>query len=370
MRYSYYEQSSHGMMKMRSELQAGMPALPGYFRSRLLLLSVLLLLVVCAPRATSGLQETDTGEKISIVMVERALVTGREIHLGDIASIKSASGSLLEEARNAQICRASEPGFSKTLHVGYIKSRLRQQGIPDEYISWSGAQQVIVETKATRLTPQKILSHAEVSLKFWINTRCSIPGVSVHIQPVNEIRSVTLPYGEVTVEVQPVSPNSIGGIVPLSFAISVDDRECEKRVILFKVEILKEVVIAVRNLDKNKAIESEDLRIALRNIGEHLDVFFQKDELIGKRSRRPIPEGTVITGNMIEALPVVFQGDLVTIVIESPAFRITAQGKAKEDGAPGQIIRVANISSMKEIPAQVVGEKLVKVAFLSGSMGL
>ena len=72
---------------------------------------------------------------------------------------------------------------------------------------------------------------------------------------------------------------------------------------------------------------------------------------------------------MIEALPVVFQGDLITIVIESPAFRITAQGKAKEDGAPGQIIRVANTSSMKEIPAQVVGEKLVKVAFLSGSIG-
>jgi flagella basal body P-ring formation protein FlgA len=207
------------------------------------------------------------------------------------------------------------------------------------------------------------MSHAEAFLTSWINARCSISGASVHIRPVNEIRPVTLPYGEVTVEVQPVSPNSIGGIVPLSFAISVDRRECEKRVILFKAEILKEVVIAARDLDKNKAIESEDLSIALRDIGMHLDVFFQKDELTGKRCRRPIPEGTVIAGSMIEALPVVFQGDLVTIVIESHAFRITAQGKAKEDGATGQIIRVANTSSMKEIPAQVVGEKLVKVAF-------
>ncbi len=341
-----------------------------YSKSRLLLLGVFLPLMVCAPLATPDMQETDTGGKISIVMVERATVTGREIYLGDIASIESASEALREEARKAQICRASEPGFSRTLHVGYIKSRLRQQGIPAEYISWGGAQQVIVETKAARLTPQKIMSHAEAFLASWINARCSISGASVHIQPVNEIRPVTLPYGEVTVEVQPVSPNSIGGIVPLSFAISVDGRECEKRVILFKVEILKEVVIAARDLDRNKAIESEDLRIALRDIGEHLDVFFQKDELTGKRSRRPIPEGTFITGSMIEALPVVFQGDLVTIVIESPAFRITAQGKAKEDGAPGQIIRVANTSSMKEIPAQVVGEKLVKVAFLSGSMGL
>jgi flagella basal body P-ring formation protein FlgA len=341
-----------------------------YSKSRLLLLSIFLLLVVYAPRAIPDSQDADTGGKISIVMIERALVTGREIHLGDIAFIKSASEALREEARKAQICRASEPGFSKTLHVGYIKSRLRQQGIPAEYISWGGAQQVIVETKATRLTPQKIMSHAEAFLTSWINTRCSISEASIHIQPVNEIRPVTLPYGEVAVEVQPVSPNSIGGIVPLSFAISVDGRECEKRVILFKVEILKEVVIAVRNLGKNKAIKSEDLRIALRDIGEHLDVFFQKNGLTGKRSRKPIPEGTIITGNMVEALPIVFQGDLVTIVIESPAFRITAQGKAKEDGAPGQIIRVANTSSMKEIPAQVVGEKLVKVAFLNGSIGL
>lgn len=371
MRYSYYERSSHGM-KMRSDMQARIPALPGYFRSstsRLLLLGVFLLLVVCASRATPGLQETDAGEKISIVMVERALVTGREVHLEDIASINSASEALQEEARKVQICRASEPGFSKTLHLGYIKSRLRQQGIPDEHVSWSGAQQVIVETKATRLTPQKIRSHAEAFLTSWINTRCSISGASVHIQPVNEIRPVTLPYGEVAVEVQPVSPNSIGGTVPLNFAVSVDGRECEKRVILFKIEIFKEVVIAAHNLDKNKAIESEDLRIAVRDIGEHLDVFFQKDELTGKRSRMPIPEGAVITGKMVEALPVVFQGDLVTIIIESSAFRITAQGKAKEDGAPGQIIQVVNTSSLKEIPAQVIGEKLVKVAFLSGSIG-
>lgn len=341
-----------------------------YSKSRLLLLGVFLLLVVCAPLATPDRQETtNTGGKISIVMVERALVTGREIHLGDIASIESASEALREEARKAQICRASEPGFSKTLHVGYIKSRLRQQGIPDEHISWSGAQQVIVETKATHLTPQKMMSYAEAFLKSWISSRYSISGASVHIQPVNEIRPVALPYGEVAVEVQPVSPNSIGGIVPLSFVISVDGRECEKRVTLFKVEILKEVVIAAHTLGKHKAIKAEDIRIALKDIGGNLDVFFQKDELTGKRATRPIPEGTVITGSMIEALPVVFQGDLVTIVIESPTFRITAQGKAREDGAPGHIIRVTNTSSMKEIPAKVVGEKLVKVAFLSGSIG-
>jgi len=31
---SYHERSSHTMMKMRSGLQAWMPALPGHFRSR------------------------------------------------------------------------------------------------------------------------------------------------------------------------------------------------------------------------------------------------------------------------------------------------------------------------------------------------
>jgi len=341
-----------------------------YSKSRLLLLSIVLLLVVYAPRSIPGLQDADTSGEISIVMVERALVTEREIHLDDIASIKSPNETLQEEAGKVQICRAAEPGFSKTLHVGYIKSRVRQQGIPIEYINWSGAQQVVVETKATLLTTQKTLSHAEAFLTSWINARCSISGASVHIRPVNEIRPVTLPYGQVAVEVDSVSANSLGGIVPLSFAISVDGRECEKRVILFKVEILKEVVIAAHTLDKHKAIEAEDLRIALQDISGDLDVFFQKDKLTGKRSRRPIPEGTIITGNMVEAMPIVFQGAMVTIVIESPAFRITTQGKAKEDGAHGQIIRVMNTSSMKEIPAQVVGEKLVKVGFLSGSIGL
>ena len=107
----------------------------------------------------------------------------------------------------------------------------------------------------------------------------------------------------------------------------------------------------------------DDLHLVLKNIGASFDVFSQKDDIIGKRAKRMIPSGTIIAGNMIEDPPIIDKGDLVTIIIESEAFRITAQGKAQESGARSQIIRVVNTSSMKEISAQVVNEKIVRVIF-------
>ena len=134
----------------------------------------------------------------------------------------------------------------------------------------------------------------------------------------------------------------------------------------FKVMVLKEVLVAAHVLDRHEVIAEDDLRLALRDVGgslAHASILSRKTELIGKRAKRMIREGTVIAADMVEDTPIVNRGELVTIIIESPAFRITTQGKAREAGARHQIIRVMNISSMKEITAEVIDDKLVRVEF-------
>lgn len=314
--------------------------------------------------------EADAAAKASVLMVEKAFVTGSEIYVDDIASIESADEALVSILKKIHICPAPEPGFSQTLHVGYIKSRVRQQGIVPEFISWGGSQRTIVETKVLRLSPQELLSHAEKFITHHASRVTRNGFSSIQIRPVTEIRPAVLPYGEVHVNVESVLGSRsdtafrvFNGIVPLRFTISVDGRDREKRVIFFKVEVFKEVLVAARAIDRHKTIEASDLHTALRDISGFADVFFQKDDLIGNRSKRAFPKGTIMVRDMVEAPPIIDRGDLVTIVIESPVFRITAQGRAREDGARGQIIRVVNTSSMKEITAQVVDEDLVRVAF-------
>ena len=86
-----------------------------------------------------------------------------------------------------------------------------------------------------------------------------------------------------------------------------------------------------------------------------------EDELIGKTARRVITPGEAITENEIEPPQVVKRGEFVTMVFENGPLSLTAKGKALQNGAEGDMIRVVNDSSNRTLEARVTGFKEVSV---------
>lgn len=310
----------------------------------------------------------------SVVVNKESLISDSEVLLKDIASIASSDEALADKLRNIQICSAAEPGLSKALHIGYVKSRVRQQGILPESIQWGGSEQITVKTKSQILSPQEILSYAEQFIIKQVNPHKKeenggkpiFQASRIEILPISDIQPAILPYGEVAVKVEPMPGAPGNGNIPLRLIISVDGRVHEKRIIFFKVTVLKDVLVAAQTLNRHKVIAADDLVLALRNVGGSLarsSFSSQKAELVGMRAKRMIRAGTAVTGDMVEGTPIINRGDIVTIIIESRSFTITTQGKARQAGARHEMIRVTNISSMKEITAEVIDEKLVRVAF-------
>jgi flagellar basal body P-ring formation protein FlgA len=85
-------------------------------------------------------------------------------------------------------------------------------------------------------------------------------------------------------------------------------------------------------------------------------------ELVGKTPRRLLRAHEPLRSFDVETPVVVHKGDLVTILLETATMRLTAQGKALEDGSLGAGIRIANTKSSRVIDAVVVAPNLVKVA--------
>lgn len=341
-------------------------------------ISFSLILLIMIGAGSEAAESKATPLSISIMINEQATIASSMILLGDVAVIESSGKASADKLRKIHICSAAGPDLSRTLHIGYVKSRVRQQGILPESINWSGAERVVVKTKAQYLSPEEILSHAEKYLreqrakseKRGLNggkqeaKTSAFQNDGMQFRPLSKIRQAVLPCGEVVVNVESMSSASRSGTIPLKFTILVDGREYEKRLISFKMAILREILVTTHALVRHKVIEEDDLCLALRDIGGHLagaSVLSKKEELIGKRTRRTIRQGAIIVGDMVEDTPIVNPGDLVTIIIESPAFKITAQGRAREAGVRGRIIRVMNTSSMKEVTAEVINEKLVRV---------
>ena len=90
-------------------------------------------------------------------------------------------------------------------------------------------------------------------------------------------------------------------------------------------------------------------------------VVAEPTDLVGKTPRRAVRPGQPVRVGDVQLPVVIHKGELVTVVVETKSMRLTTQGRANEDGAKGQAIRIANTRSGRIIDATVAGPGTVKI---------
>ncbi len=101
-------------------------------------------------------------------------------------------------------------------------------------------------------------------------------------------------------------------------------------------------------------------RIPLNDVKR--DTALNTQDLIGMTPRRVIFPGKPISISDLEAPQIIARGDMVTMIFEDNGIRLTAKGKALENGAKGDFVRVANLATSRTVEAQVNAEREVIVS--------
>ncbi|MBA2849788.1 flagellar basal body P-ring formation protein FlgA [Thermosulfuriphilus ammonigenes] len=177
-------------------------------------------------------------------------------------------------------------------------------------------------------------------------------------------KEVSLPEGQFTVQVSQMGAIVRPGLVTMLVDITSRGRLVRRVRLLGRLEIYQKVPVLKRDLPRGSEITSRDLslvRFPLSRLPQ--DLITDPEELKGKILKRSLRAGLPLRSSFLRARPLVHRGEMVTIVAESGSLRVTALGEAREDGAKGEIIRVRNLASRKEIMARVAGPNLVKVRF-------
>lgn len=124
-----------------------------------------------------------------------------------------------------------------------------------------------------------------------------------------------------------------------------------------------EVPVLNRSVKAGEVIGEADLAwVELRLARTNDDVLRDAHGLVGMSPRRTLPPNAPIRARDLREPSLVNRGSLVTIRLESRTMVLTAQGRALEDGAEGQAVRVVNTMSNRTIEATVAGPGLVTVA--------
>jgi len=126
---------------------------------------------------------------------------------------------------------------------------------------------------------------------------------------------------------------------------------------------MTQVVVAKSSLSRGAIIGESDIGLEQRDISRlHRGYLEEKKVVLGKKLRQRMRQHQVITPSQLDTPHAVKRNNRVTIVASSKSLKIRVAGKALQNGSVGELIRVRNVSSKKELDARVIAPGIVEVA--------
>ena len=284
----------------------------------------------------------------SVSLKYNSVIEGDVITLGDLFSG-------LDKKADRVLGPAPRPGKDMTLNARTLMRVAIAMDLP--WRPASSAEFVTLSRAATVVTPNIIedalkeeLGHQGVNGKFGLNILSGLHDIILPQSAAKsvEITSLTFNGSQNRFQATLVAPSSNNPIVRENITGTIER--------LISVPVLKNTI---KNGD---VITSSDLsNIDLRSSAVHSGMILNVDDLVGLTPRRILHAGKPIKDSMVEYPQIVQRGELVTMVFNNGLLSLTAQGKALENGAKGDVIRVVNANSSKTLEARITGQKEVAV---------
>lgn len=197
-----------------------------------------------------------------------------------------------------------------------------------------------------------------------IRERTPWKGCDMRFDYPGEIRKVVLPGDRFSCRVTSMpSQPYIGSSI---FFIRFYEKEVlvEERRVRLTIEVLVDVVVSSRNLERDREIREEDVAIVKKWFRKPpRNLLSRTADVVGKKLTAAVGPSREIRGNMLRESYAVKRGAPVRILVDEGPIHLSTTGICQENGSEGSIVRVQNASSRKVIYALVIGDSLVKVDY-------
>jgi len=191
----------------------------------------------------------------------------------------------------------------------------------------------------------------------------SEPDARVFVPPLDGLVPEPTPE-DLVFELSTADSTRFEGMVPVTVVMRDAGLPFSRAVVTVRVEAFSQTVVAKRPLRTGEVIREADLVVEPR-LRDRLPTNWTQDQgdVLGRRVSRPVRAGAPVQTSAVEEPPVVRRGQRVTVRLHSGSLRIDLVGRAREDGRPGDVIRVQNPSSRRDVLGRVDPGGVVLVQF-------
>lgn len=274
-------------------------------------------------------------------------ITGDVVRLGDL--FENAG-----EAADIAVFRAPAPGGHGTIRAQRLQEAAEKHGLawqPEGYVD-----PVRVMRKSREITPEEIARAIEkqlIAANGGQGYAVSLNGLKevLHIEADAEgpirVESLMQMYGgRFRAELRVDGSRILDGSHPVE-GVAYE---------------LINVVAARRGIARGDIISRKDVEIVpVRKDRAGLTPALRLDEVVGMAARSTIAAGRPLSLSDLEAPTLVERGKAVLLVFERPGLSLSLRGKAMQDGAEGELIKVMNTQSNRILEGIVAADGRVLV---------
>lgn len=256
---------------------------------------------------------------------------------GVLVHIDDVRGALAEADANLATTRIFGSARCK---VTRPRPRPRPQTVPRKARTRTPPEPVTAEKPASGGTGPKARTLESV-LREYISARLPGPDTKLEVRfsPASE-RALRLDARDHRFKIRPANDRRLGFI---SFEVEVtsDGGEPRTEAVVAEVEVVKDVVIARRPINRGRTIEGRDLKLEARRFTDLESVGITTlAAAIGQQSEHFVHAGEMLVPGQLKAKPLVHRGERVIIWVQHGGVRINTSGRAQQPGALGEIIEV------------------------------
>lgn len=352
------------------------------------------LLVAClAPAA--GLALTAAVRAGEIRIWPTAVVTDDVVTLADVADLRGFDFPIRHKLGALVVHSAPRPGGEVVVGISDVRGALAESQANLASINMLGSARCKVSRprmprvprvarakhkpppkRRTRTDPtERVRSKPSVpaaetlasALHRYISARVAEPSAKLEVRfgSTGE-QALALKAEDHDFGIRPADDRQLG---LLSFEVDItprDGRPPYTEPIVAEVQLVKEVVVARRTINRGRIIEGRDLKLEARRFMEAESVgITDLAAAVGRQCAQFVSSGQALHAEMLRSRPLVRRGERVTVWVRHGGVEINTSGTAQQPGALGELIEVQRDGAKRKqdlIEAIVTGPGTVTVS--------
>jgi flagella basal body P-ring formation protein FlgA len=239
----------------------------------------------------------------------------------------------------------------------------RLRHIAEAYgLNWrpvSKLQRVEVTRASQHITPERIESAVQEAV-----AAVAPSSADLRISLDHEIAGFYLPMDVVaSLDIRDLDYDPVGRRFTATLVAPAKGQTLISRPVAGSVVELARIPVPRRLISAGEIVGTQDMEWILIE-ADRLSAFHLTDiaQVIGQVAQRPLKAGQPMRTTDVAQTPLIKKNSVVRLIVTSGPMTLSARGRALEDGAFGQAVRVINVDSNRQVSGVVQDAGTVAVA--------